>query len=92
MFKLIRLFFLLVYKIVYLDIVVLVFKFKLFIIESNNFYNLYLVSIRINNFLLGIYINKIVNEVRCKIVLLIDVKENEVIFIFGVIDLLNKFV
>lgn len=92
MFKLIRLFFLLVYKIVYLDIVVLVFKFKLFIIESNNFYNLYLVSIRINNFLLGIYINKIVNEVRSKIVLLIDVKENEVIFIFGVIDLLNKFV
>lgn len=92
MFKLIRLFFLLVYKIVYLDIAVLVFKFKLFIIESNNFYNLYLVSIRINNFLLGIYINKIVNEVRSKIVLLIDVKENEVIFIFGVIDLLNKFV
>lgn len=92
MFKLIRLFFLLVYKIVYLDIVVLVFKFKLFIIESNNFYNLYLVSIRINNFLLGIYINKIVNEVRSKIVLLIDVKENEVIFIFGVIDLLNRFV
>ncbi|MCE6114306.1 putative cysteine desulfurase [Mycoplasmopsis agalactiae] len=89
--KSIRSFFPLAYKIVYLDTAALALKPKPSITESNNFYNLYSVSTRTNNSPLGIYTNKIVNEVRRKIALLTDAKENEVIFTSGATDSLNKF-
>ncbi|UUM25603.1 aminotransferase class V-fold PLP-dependent enzyme [Mycoplasmopsis agalactiae] len=89
--KSIRSFFPLAYKIVYLDTAALALKPKPSITESNNFYNLYSVSTRTNNSPLGIYTNKIVNEVRSKIALLTDAKENEVIFTSGATDSLNKF-
>lgn len=79
--KSIRSFFPLAYKIVYLDTAALALKPKPSITESNNFYNLYSVSTRTNNSPLGIYTNKIVNEVRSKIALLTDAKENEVILL-----------
>lgn len=91
MSKSIRSFFPLAYKIVYLDTAALALKPKPSITESNNFYNLYSVSTRTNNSPLGIYTNKIVNEVRSKIALLTDAKENEVIFTSGATDSLNKF-
>ncbi|MCE6056873.1 aminotransferase class V-fold PLP-dependent enzyme [Mycoplasmopsis agalactiae] len=89
--KSIRSFFPLAYKIVYLDTAALALKPKPSITESNNFYNLYSVSTRTNDSPLGIYTNKIVNEVRRKIALLTDAKENEVIFTSGATDSLNKF-
>ncbi|MCE6114956.1 aminotransferase class V-fold PLP-dependent enzyme [Mycoplasmopsis agalactiae] len=89
--KSIRSFFPLAYKIVYLDTAALALKPKPSITESNNFYNLYSVSTRTNNSPLGIYTNKIVNEVRSKIALLTDAKENEVIFTSGATDSLNRF-
>ncbi|EIN14898.1 Nitrogen fixation protein Nif S [Mycoplasmopsis agalactiae 14628] len=89
--KSIRSFFPLANKIVYLDTAALALKPKPAITESNNFYSLYSVSTRTNNSPLGIYTNRIINEVRSKVASLTDAKENEVIFTSGATDSLNKF-